>query len=137
MKKIIHHTALTVKNIDLATEFYVNQLNCKLREDTSEANFAVINFYGSQLVLIEDPNKNINKNINIGEEEPSEHFGIILDWDEWHDLKDNLIKKKFEFMVKPNIKTHSKIGKVGNLFVTDPSNNCIEFKSYQNSNMII
>ena len=135
MKKITHHTALTVKNIELAKEFYVNQLNCKLREDTSGSNFAVINFYGSQLVLIEDPNKNINRITS--EEEPSEHFGIILDWEEWHDLKDNLINKKFEFIVKPNIKTHSKIGQVGNLFVSDPSNNFIEFKTYRNSNMII
>ena len=135
MKKIIHHIALTVKNIESAKQFYVNQLNCKLREDTSGSNFAVINFYGSQLVLIEDPNKNINKITS--EEEPSEHFGIILDWDEWHELKKHLTNKNLEFIVKPNIKKHEKIGEVGNLFVSDPSNNFIEFKSYKNSNMII
>ena len=136
MKNPIFHVALAVENISEAREFYKNTLNCSERKDASGESFSVFNFYGAQLVLIEDPEQIEKHNLD-QEIEPVKHFGIIMDWDEWHSLVEVLRLKKINFRVEPNIVDHDNVGKVGNMFVADPSGNFIEFKTYKDSSKIL
>lgn len=136
MKELIYHTALAVDDIHAARAFYLETLGCRERTDTSGENFSVINFFGSQLVLIEAPDQ-VEPSHDDATVEPYKHFGIIMDWQDWHDLVDTLKAKKVNFRIEPNIKDHEGIGKVGNMFLADPSGNFVEFKSYHDKSMVL
>ena len=69
--------------------------------------------------------------------EPVKHFGIIMEWKNWHKLVKNLEAKKVKFKISPNIKDHDNVGRVANMFISDPSNNFIEFKSYEDRSKIL
>ena len=138
MQENIFHVALAVNDLKEATDFYSNVLGCKERMDARGDTYTVINFFGSQLVLIEDPNET-NKHDSIDQDffEPVKHFGIIMEWSKWHNLVDTLEKKEVEFKIQPNVKDHENVGKVANMFLSDPSHNFIEFKSYKDRSKIL
>ena len=136
MKNLIYHTALAVDDLAAARKFYLNTLGCREREDTSGEGFSVINFFGSQLVLIEAPEQ-VEPSRQHPDIEPYKHFGLIMDWEDWHDLVDSLRAKGATFRIEPNIKTHEGIGRVGNLFLADPAGNFVEFKSYEDPTKVL
>ena len=72
----------------------------------------------------------IKKNI------PTHHFGIILEWKEWKKLSLKLIELKLPFIVKPYIRFKGKIGEQATMFIKDPSDNFLEFKSFKNDDFI-
>ena len=57
---------------------------------------------------------------------------MVLPWKEWHDLQDILIKKKIEFIIKPQIVFDGEVGEQKTLFIQDPDGYFIEFKSFEN-----
>ena len=63
---------------------------------------------------------------------PIRHFGIILDWNDWKKLSQKLIQKKLDFIVEPHIRFKGKSGEQATLFIKDPSDNILEFKSFKN-----
>jgi len=69
--------------------------------------------------------------------EPYKHFGIIMDWDDWNTLADELRAKSVAFRIEPNVKDHEHIGTVGNMFVADPAGNYLEFKSYKDKSKVL
>lgn len=71
-----------------------------------------------------------NKNI------PVRHFGIILDWNNWEALSLKLKKTKIKFLVSPYIRFKGKVGEQATMFIKDPSNNILEFKSFKNDDSI-
>ncbi|MBL41470.1 MAG: glyoxalase [Rhodospirillaceae bacterium] len=138
MQDNVFHVALAVDDLIEATSFYSNILDCKERIESRGDKFTVINFFGSQLVLIEEPSeteKIIEEDIDFIE--PIKHFGIIMKWNEWHKLVEKLKAKRVPFKISPNIKYHDNVGKVANMFISDPSNNYIEFKSYEDRSKIL
>ncbi len=132
----IFHVALAVDNIQTARAFYLDTLGCHERSDTSGEHFSVINFHGAQLVLIEAPEQ-VEPSRDNPNLEPYKHFGIIMDWDDWHALADDLRRRGVAFRIEPNIKEHEGIGKVGNMFVADPAGNYLEFKTYHDPSKIL
>ena len=136
MGEPIFHVALAVDDIRKARAFYLDTLGCWERADTSGADFSVINFHGAQLVLIEAPDQ-VEPSRDDPTLEPYKHFGIIMDWDDWQALASDLKRKGVPFRVAPNVKDHPGIGKVGNLFLTDPAGNYLEFKSYQDKSKVL
>jgi len=138
MQDNIFHVALAVDNLNEATNFYSNILGCKEREDARGDTYTVINFFGSQLVLIEDPSETNKQESNSRDFfEPVKHFGIIMEWGKWHTLVKTLEEKEIKFKIPPNVKDHENVGKVANMFLSDPSNNFIEFKSYKDRSKIL
>ena len=138
MQENVFHIALAVDNLNEATNFYSNILGCAERIDARGDQYTVINFFGSQLVLIEAPDET-NPQLPSNKEfvEPVKHFGIIMKWDDWHTLVKKLESRKVKFKILPNIKEHENVGKVANMFLSDPSNNYIEFKSYKDRTKIL
>ena len=138
MKDNVFHVALAVDDLKEAANFYSNTLGCEERIDARGQEFAVFNFFGSQLVLIEAPEET-NSKYDSDQKfiEPIKHFGIIMKWEKWNDLVKELETKNVEFKISPNIKEHKNVGKVANMFISDPSNNYIEFKSYKDRSKIL
>jgi extradiol dioxygenase family protein len=71
-----------------------------------------------------------------GEDVPASHFGIILDWDAWHQLRDRLIDARIRFLIEPQIRFAGQIGEQATLFFKDPSGNALEFKAFKDPAMI-
>ena len=67
---------------------------------------------------------------------PIRHFGIILDWKSWKKLSKKLIEQNLEFVVNPYIRFKGKTGEQATMFIKDPSNNVLEFKSFKNTESI-
>tara|TARA_B000000475_G_scaffold94884_1_gene77142 strand:+ start:134 stop:544 length:411 start_codon:yes stop_codon:yes gene_type:complete len=131
----LFHLAIPVSDLDRANDFYVNILGCsKGRSSTKWIDF---NFYGHQLVCHE-VKKSVNKNSNDvdGNNVPVPHFGIILGWDQFQKLSANLQSKNINFIIEPTIRFKGKVGEQAIMFLKDPSDNAIEFKSFRNNDEI-
>ena len=131
----LFHLAIPVSDLDRANDFYVNMLGCsKGRSSTKWIDF---NFYGHQLVCHE-VKKSVNKNSNDvdGNNIPVPHFGIILGWDQFQKLSANLESKNINFIIEPTIRFKGKVGEQAIMFLKDPSDNAIEFKSFRNNDEI-
>lgn len=131
----LFHLAIPVSDLDRANDFYVNMLGCsKGRSSTKWIDF---NFYGHQLVCHE-VKKSVNKNSNDvdGNNVPVPHFGIILGWEQFQKLSANLQSKNINFIIEPTIRFKGKVGEQAIMFLKDPSNNAIEFKSFRNNDEI-
>lgn len=136
MQDTIFHVAFAVDDLSSARDFYLSTLGCKERADNSGKSYAVINFFGAQMVLIEAPDE-VELSKADPTVEPQKHFGLIMDWEDWNDLADELRAKNVEFRIAPNVKEHPDIGTVGNMFVADPAGNYIEFKSYKDKSKVL
>ena len=131
----LFHLAIPVLDLGAAKDFYINILGCsKGRSSTKWIDF---NFYGHQLVCHE-VKESINKNMNDvdGNNIPVPHFGIILDWREFHSLSTDLQSKNINFIIEPTIRFKGKVGEQAIMFLKDPSDNAIEFKSFKNNDEV-
>ena len=131
----LFHLAIPVSDLDTANDFYINVLGCsKGRSSTKWMDF---NFYGHQLVCHE-VKKSVNKDSNDvdGNNIPVPHFGIILEWNQFQKLSADLKSKNINFIIEPTIRFKEKVGEQAIMFLKDPSNNAIEFKSFRNNDEI-
>ena len=128
------HLAIPVNNIQVSRKFYGEILNCS--EGRSSENWVDFDFFGHQLVIHKTKNgKNIGptkSNPVDGYDVPVPHFGVVLDWDDWQKLAENLKAKNIQFVIEPYIRFKGKIGEQATLFFYDPSGNAIEFKAFKN-----
>jgi len=130
------HLAFPVYNIKESRDWYIKYLNCKIGRESS--NWIDFNFFGHQISAhltslkhdIFKTNLVDNKNI------PIRHFGIILSWDQWHDLVNKLKNKDIVFIVKPYTRFKGESGEQVTFFIKDPSENFLEFKSFKNDSSI-
>ena len=131
----LFHLAIPVSDLDTANDFYSNVLGCsKGRSSTKWMDF---NFYGHQLVCHE-VKKSVNKDSNDvdGNNIPVPHFGIILEWNQFQKLSADLQSKNINFIIEPTIRFKGQVGEQAIMFLKDPSNNAIEFKSFRNNDEI-
>ncbi len=130
------HLAFPIKDIEITKSFYSNFLGCEIgREDKKWVDF---NFFGHQLSAHVKPDelKLAKKNAVDGKDVPVRHFGVVLSWDEWHDLSKKLKKLKVKFVIDPYIRFKGEIGEQATMFFLDPSGNALEFKSFKDSSQI-
>ena len=105
------HLAIPVDNIQKARDFYGGVFS--LTEGRSNDLWVDWNFYGHQLVTHLDKDQIAkNKVINPvdGKKVPVPHFGIVLKWDDWHDLVDKLKTHNIKFIIEPYIRFKGKAG---------------------------
>ena len=130
------HLAFPVKDLELTRSFYVGLLECNTGRESED--WIDFDLYGHQIVAHLSPNDCQELNTNIVDEDniPSRHFGVILKWKEWEKLCIKLENLKFEFLLKPKIRFKNEIGEQGTFFISDPSGNALEFKSFKNDSMV-
>lgn len=131
------HLAIPVNELKKAREFYSNTLNFK--EGRSDSHWVDYDFFGHQFVIHEDkshaPNPEAHSIVD-GHEVPVPHFGVVLEWDMFHEFADSLKEKGVQFIIEPYIRFESKPGEQATMFFKDPSGNALEFKSFKDMNQI-
>ena len=93
------------------------------------------NLFGHQLVIHQKSDFKVPKPLSNpvdGHDVPIPHFGVVLDWDVWTQLADDLKEKQVEFVIDPYIRFEGQVGEQATLFFLDPENNALEFKAFKN-----
>jgi hypothetical protein len=71
-----------------------------------------------------------------GHEVPVPHFGVILTWEDWHQLSENLKTNNTKFIIEPTIRFKGKVGEQATMFFNDPENNALEFKAFKDMSQV-
>lgn len=130
------HLAVPVRNLSECRKFYGEVMGCD--EGRSDTHWVDFNFYGHQFVIheIQGEKDESRSNPVDGHDVPVPHFGVILDWDDWHQLSDRLKKEGIEFIIEPYIRFEGQPGEQATMFFKDPSGNALEFKSFKDMGQI-
>ena len=126
------HLAIPVYNLEECRKFYKDVLHCK--EGRSSDHWVDLNFFGHQLVIHYKPKSDEQSHINPvdGKDVPVPHFGVVLSWEEFHNLASDLVAKNIAFVIEPYIRFEGLVGEQATMFFYDPSQNAIEFKAFKN-----
>ena len=130
------HLAFPVTDLQLARQFYVEVLGCRVgRESTGWIDF---DFFGHQITahLSSEEAKPVVVNPVDGDQVPVRHFGVILEWESWHELAERLDRANILFVIPPHIRFKGEMGEQATMFVGDPSGNALEFKSFRDMNRV-
>ena len=129
------HLAFPVDDLQKAKQFYVDVLGCTTGREKEES--CVFKFFGHQIVAHVVPQMpELSTNPVDGKEIPSMHFGIVMEWDDWHQLKDKLDKNGIEFVIGPYTRYEDQPGSQATMFIVDPCGNHLEFKSFKDESAI-
>lgn len=125
------HLAFPVHDLAAARAFYGGVLGCP--EGRSSAEWVDFDLRGHQIVAHLAPEECTGAPTNAvdGKAVPVRHFGLVLDWDDWHVLKDRLVAENQDFLIAPTIRFEGKPGEQAIFFLTDPSGNALEFKAFR------
>lgn len=126
------HLAIPVNDINAARKFYGEFLG--FSEGRSSDRWVDWNFFGHQLVTHLKPgDKNQPAAVNPvdGHGVPVPHFGVVMEWNEWHDFAERLKKAKISFVIEPYVRFKGTAGEQVTMFFLDPSGNALEFKAFK------
>jgi uncharacterized protein len=125
------HLAIPVHDLAAARAFYGNLLGCA--EGRSDECWVDFDFYGHQLVAHLDADRQARAHHNRvdGHEVPVPHFGVVLEWKQWHELADRLRAGGMSFVIEPGIRFAGQVGEQATMFFHDPSDNALEFKAFK------
>ena len=124
------HLAAPIRDKSLTRRFYQDILGCSIGREAER--WIDFNFFGHQLSFhVCDTPEVLNTNRVDGKDVPVRHFGVVLPWQDWHDLRDRLIHAEVAFIIKPYTRFEGKAGEQATMFLTDPSENVLEFKSFR------
>ena len=93
-----------------------------------------LNFFGHQLVIHYSKNNAKQKtsfNEVDGHQVPASHFGVILSWEIFSSLESHLRSMNINFYLDPYLRFEGQSGEQKTMFIKDPSDNFIEFKSFR------
>jgi uncharacterized protein len=129
------HLAFPVHDLEAARRFYVDMLGCGIGRESD--HWIDFNFFGHQIVAHLSPlESNIDTNPVDGENVPVRHFGVILQWDQWHTIAEKLHHAGVKFLINPGIRFKGQAGEQATLFFKDPSGNALELKSFRDASRI-
>ena len=136
-KKLLRpfHLAFPVDDLPAAKEFYTEVLGCTTGREKEES--CVFNFYGHQIVAHRVPKMpELSTSPVDGKKVPAMHFGLVLEWDDWHQLKSKLETAGIEFVIGPYTRYEDQPGSQATMFIKDPCGNHLEFKSFKDDKAI-
>ena len=130
------HLAFPVHDLVEARKFYSKILGCITGRESE--NWIDFNLFGHQIVAHLSPEdcKPSRMNPVDNDDIPSRHFGVILEWSDWEFLKEKIKKLDYPFLVEPKIRFKSNPGEQGTFFISDPSGNALEFKTFKHDSMV-
>ncbi|HUE93800.1 VOC family protein [Pseudomonas sp.] len=127
------HLAIPVYDLTACRTFYGELLGCA--EGRSSAHWVDFNFFGHQLVIHQSPKTSTqieaHSNPVDGHDVPVPHFGVVLDWDDWHALAARLQAGGTQFVIEPYVRFAGQVGEQATLFFLDPCGNALEFKAFK------
>lgn len=124
------HLAFPVHDLDAARAFYGSVLACP--EGRSSDQWIDFDLYGHQIVAHLAPEAGARAhNLVDGHDVPVPHFGVVLDWEAFHQLAQRLRTQGVKFVIEPYIRFAGLPGEQATMFFHDPSGNALEFKSFR------
>jgi extradiol dioxygenase family protein len=125
------HLAFPVHDLAAARAFYRDTLGCG--EGRSSEAWIDFDLYGHQIVahLHADARPAGISNPVDGHDVPVPHFGVVLEWDDWHALAARLEAAGTDFGIAPHIRFKGQVGEQATMFFRDPSGNALEFKAFR------
>lgn len=128
------HLAIPVDDLDAARHFYGTLFNCE--QGREAAHWIDWNFFGHQLVTHLAAKPEEHRNPVDGKSVPVPHFGVVLQWDEWHGLADRLKAHNCSFEIEPGIRFEGQVGEQATFFLYDPAGNALEFKAFRDESQL-
>ena len=130
------HLAFPVHDLDAARAFYGGLLGCP--EGRSAPDWIDFDLFGHQIVAhrVAGSRAVDGHNPVDGHDVPVPHFGLILEWQAWHDLADRVRSAGIDFIIEPGIRFEGEPGEQATMFFLDPSGNALEFKAFQDEAQI-
>ena len=129
------HLAFPVDDLEATKKFYVEVLGCTTGREKEES--CVFKFYGHQIVAHRVPKMpELSTNPVDGKKVPAMHFGLVMDWDDWHQLRARFESQGVEIVIGPYTRYEGKPGSQATMFIKDPCGNHLEFKSFQDDFVI-
>lgn len=132
------HLAIPVYDLATCRHFYREIVGCT--EGRSSNHWVDFNFFGHQFVIhqVPKPQSKIDPHSNPvdGKEVPVPHFGVVLDWDDWHTFAERLKGHNIRFVIEPYIRFKGEVGEQATLFFMDPDGNALEFKAFKDMNQL-
>ena len=132
------HLAFPVHNVEEARRFYVDVLGCG--EGRSSDTWVDLDLYGHQIVAHYKPSSEsaneVHSNLVDGHDVPVPHFGVVLEWNQWHQLSERLTKAGTKFLIEPYIRFEGEVGEQATMFFLDPSGNALEFKAFKDPSQL-
>ena len=124
------HLALPVTDLAAAEAFYCGVLGCG--KGRTAARWIDLNFLGHQVTLhlVAEEEVTVATNPVDSDTVPARHFGVVLDMADWRSLVERLEAAETHFLISPKIRFEGEPGEQATLFITDPSGNALEFKSF-------
>ena len=130
------HVAFPVHDLELAKEFYTGTLGCTIGR--SSEHWIDFNLFGHQIVAHLSPEEvGLVKTSDVDKKNvPVRHFGVVLDWNHWHEFSDLLKSRNVNFLIEPYIRFKGEVGEQATMFLADPSHNALEFKSFKDQEFL-
>ena len=130
------HIAIPVHNLETCRTFYREVLNCE--EGRSSEHWVDFNFFGHQLVIHYKPKSHEDLHVNPvdGKQVPVPHYGVVLTWDRFQNLAENLKQKNIRFIIEPYIRFEGQVGEQATMFFYDPAGNALEFKAFKDMDQL-
>ncbi len=130
------HLAFAVNDLPTTRKFYEGLLGCRVGR--SAEKWIDFDFYGHQISAHVKPEETglAAGNTVDGKTVPTRHFGLILAWDTWQALADRLQATETQFLIDPYVRFAGEVGEQGTFFITDPSGNALEFKTFRDMDQV-
>ncbi|MCZ8112738.1 MAG: VOC family protein [Betaproteobacteria bacterium] len=130
------HLAFPVHDLAAARAFYGGLLGCP--EGRSSSEWIDFDFFGHQIVAHLSPPKADADHHNPvdGHDVPVPHFGVVLDWDDFHALAGRLKAGGVRFVIEPTIRFAGQVGEQATMFFRDPCGNALEFKAFRDRSQL-
>ena len=132
----LFHLTFAVTDIEATREFYPEKRGCRVGR--SAERWIDFYFFGHQVSahLVDDVRSPVETNPVDGEKVSSRHFGVILEWNDWHTMKNRLEADGTDFIIAPTTRFAGQVGEQATMFFRDPSGNALEFKTFRDISMI-
>ncbi len=129
------HLAAPIRDIETTRTFYRDMLGCTVGREAEK--WIDLDFFGHQLSLhVSGAEENLATNPVDGKDVPVRHFGAVLPWSDWHELRDRLVEAGTDFVIDPYIRFKGETGEQATMFFFDPSGNALEFKSFKDPDQL-
>ena len=126
------HLAIRVHDLASARAFYGGLLACP--EGRSSSDWVDFDFFGHQLVchVVATARSDAAAHNPVdGHDVPVPHFGMVLEMPDWEALASRLKDAGAAFVIEPHVRFKGQPGEQATMFLTDPSGNALEFKSFR------
>ena len=127
------HLAIPVRELAAARAFYGELLGCP--EGRSSSRLGRLRFLRPPARLPPRRRRRAASaaahNPVDGHDVPVPHFGMVLEMPDWDALAARLKRRGVAFVIEPQIRFQGRPGEQATMFLTDPSGNALEFKSFR------